>query len=71
MAFRMKIFWPEQSQKEHDEYARYIDEINEFEVHTITLNQACYTECEFPRSSNTTNFLCATKRSDGVKPLLS
>jgi hypothetical protein len=64
------IFRPEQSQKEHDEHARYIDEINEFEAHTITLTWACYTGCELPISSNTTKVACTTQRSDGVKPLL-
>lgn len=66
----MKIIRPEQSQKEHDENARYIDEINEFEVHTATLTWACYTGCESPINSNTINFACTTQLSDGVVPLL-
>lgn len=33
----MKIIRPEQSQNEHDVHARYVDDVNEFEVHTTTL----------------------------------
>lgn len=55
---------------EHDEHAIYIDEINEFEVHTATLTWACYTGCESPINSNTTNFACTTQHSDGVAPSL-
>ena len=49
--------------------ARYIDEINEFVVHTTTLHRACYTRCKFPMHSNTTNFSRATVCPDGVQPL--
>lgn len=66
----MKISRLEQSQKEHDEHARYIDEINEFDVRTTPLTWACYKGCKFPMSSNTTNSACTTQHSDGVEPLL-
>ena len=50
--------------------ARYIDEINEFEIRTTTLAWVCSTKCKLPINSNTTKLSCTTTSSDGVEPLL-